>query len=93
MAALQEFLDEHGSHQERAAEDGKRRRPSPRKTDGDLRDTLLARWEELDAKTKPLIERMEKIQQITRTAEDPANLEAPYGTGRRRRRREGSPTW
>ena len=51
--------------------------------EGDLRDTLLARWEELDGLTKPIIERMEKIKSITRTAQtDEDNLERPYGVTR-----------
>jgi hypothetical protein len=48
-------------------------------TDGDLRDTLVARWEELDGESKPIIERMERIRGITRTAADPGNLERPPG--------------
>ena len=44
-------------------------------TDGDLRDTLVERWEQLDRESKPLIERMERVRGITRAAEDPANLE------------------
>jgi len=31
-------------------------------TDGDLRDTLVARWEQLDAESKPIIARMERIR-------------------------------
>lgn len=49
--------------------------------DGDLRDTLVARWEELDAKAKPLIERMEKVRGITRAADNPANREAGTDPG------------
>lgn len=43
--------------------------------DGDLRDTLVERWKQLDEETKPIIRRMEEIRAITRTAGDPANLE------------------
>jgi HK97 family phage major capsid protein len=78
MAALQDFLDEMArikNELQRMENDLE----TTEETDGDLRDTLLARWEELDLKTKPLIERMEKIQQITRQADDPANLEPPQG--------------
>jgi HK97 family phage major capsid protein len=46
---------------------------------GDLRDTLVERWEQLDGECKPLIERMERVRGITRAAEDPANLEPPAG--------------
>lgn len=45
--------------------------------DGDLRDTLVERWKQLDEETKPIIKRMEEIKAITRTAADPANLEGP----------------
>jgi HK97 family phage major capsid protein len=47
--------------------------------DGDFRDTLVARWQQLDTETKPIIKRMEDIRAITRTASDPANLEEPDG--------------
>jgi HK97 family phage major capsid protein len=47
--------------------------------DGDLRDTLVERWKQLDEETKPIIKRMQEIQAITRTASDPANLERPDG--------------
>jgi HK97 family phage major capsid protein len=49
--------------------------------DGDLRDTLVERWKQLDEETKPIIRRMEEIRAITRTASDPANLERPAGYG------------
>jgi hypothetical protein len=78
MAALQEFLDEMArikQELQRMEDDGE----TTEEADGDLRDTLLSRWEELDAKSKPLIERMEKIRNITRAAADPANLEPPAG--------------
>ena len=78
MAALQELLDE----QARIRDELQRMENDDtvtEETDGDLRDSLLQRWEELDGKTKPLIERMERIRSITRTAEEPANREEPYG--------------
>ncbi len=78
MAALQELLDE----QARIKQELQRMEDDDSVTeenDGDFRDTLLKRWEELDGKSKPLIERMEKIKAITRTAEDPANREGPDG--------------
>jgi hypothetical protein len=46
---------------------------------GDLRDTLVERWEQLDTKAKPLIARMEKVRGITRAAADEGNLERPAG--------------
>ena len=78
MTALQDILDE----QARIRDELQRMEGDEDTTeekDGDLRDTLVARWEELDAKSKPIIERMEKIRGITRAASDPANLETPGG--------------
>jgi HK97 family phage major capsid protein len=43
--------------------------------DGDLRDTLVERWKQLDEECKPIVERMKKIQAITRTADDEGSLE------------------
>lgn len=48
-------------------------------SDGDLRDTLVERWKQLDEETKPIIARMEQIRAITRTAQDESNLERPGG--------------
>lgn len=45
-------------------------------TDGNYRDTLVARWKDLDEQSKPVIRRMEEIRQITRTADDETNLES-----------------
>ncbi len=78
MAALQEILDE----QARIKQELQRMEDSDETTeenDGDLRDTLIARWEELDIKAAPIVERMEKIKAITRVAADDANLERPDG--------------
>lgn len=78
MAALQELLDEQArikAELQRMENDDE----TTEENDGDLRDTLLSRWEELDKKTKPLIERMERIRSITRVAADEANLERPDG--------------
>src|SRR6266480_5459425 len=49
--------------------------------DGNYRDTLVERWEEVDQETKPIIARMERIKNITRAAADPANQEAGSDTG------------
>ena len=79
MATLTEILDE----QARIKTELQRMEDSEEVTeesDGDLRDTLVARWEQLDGKAKPLIERMERVRGITRAASDPANLEPPDGT-------------
>jgi hypothetical protein len=43
----------------------------------DLRDTLVKRWKTLDDECKPIIARMQEIQNITRAAADEANLERP----------------
>jgi hypothetical protein len=76
MATLQELLDEQAQitaelqrmeNDEETTEEG----------DGNYRDTLIARWRKLDEDCKPIIARMEKIKAITRTAQDPANLERP----------------
>jgi hypothetical protein len=78
MATLQEYLDEMATirnelQRMEASEE------ITEEADGDYRDSLLSRWEELDGKSKPLIERMEKIRGITRVAEDESNLERPDG--------------
>src|SRR5215469_10561208 len=44
-------------------------------TDGDLRDTLVKRWKELDRECKPIISRMAEIRQITRAAATPGATE------------------
>jgi HK97 family phage major capsid protein len=79
MAALPDILDE----QARIKNELQRMEDSEETTeenDGNFRDTLVARWEELDAQAKPIIERMERIRSITRTAGDESNLERPDGT-------------
>lgn len=79
MATLQEILDEQArikNELQRMEEDD----TITEEDSGDLRDTLVQRWEQLDTKAKPLIERMEKVKGITRTAADPANLEGPEAT-------------
>lgn len=84
MATLQEILDE----QARIKADLQRMEQDETVTEedsGDLRDTLVARWEELDAKSKPIIERMERVRGITRTAGDPANREGGADAGDARR--------
>jgi predicted phage gp36 major capsid-like protein len=60
-------------------------------SEGDLRDTLLDRWKELDADAKPIIERMSRIKAITRTAGDDANLERPGGSDGTSASRFGTP--
>jgi HK97 family phage major capsid protein len=79
MPALQEMLDE----QARIKDELSRMEADENTTeeaDGDLRDTMIARFEELDGKTRPIIARMEKIRGITTAAvADPANLERADG--------------
>lgn len=78
MATLKEKLDEmariKGELQRMEDSDD-----TTEESDGDLRDTLAERWQQLDAESKPLIERMEKVKAITRLAGDPANTEGPDG--------------
>jgi HK97 family phage major capsid protein len=78
VATLQDMLDEQakikGELQRMEADDG-----TTEESDGDYRDTLVSRWEQLDELTKPLIARMEKIRGITRAADNPANLESGDG--------------
>ena len=76
MAALRDILDE----QTRIKDELQRMEDDESVTeekDGDLRDTLIARWEELDLKSKPIMERMERIRGITTAAGDEGNLERP----------------
>ena len=74
VATLQEMLDEQAkikNELQRMEDDN----TVTEEDSGDLRDTLVERWKHLDVKTKPLIERMEGVQGITRAAQDPANRE------------------
>jgi vacuolar-type H+-ATPase catalytic subunit A/Vma1 len=57
----------------------------------DLRDTLIKRWKQLDEECKPIIARMQEIQQITRLAADEANLERPDSKDGTSASRFGSP--
>jgi hypothetical protein len=84
MATLQEILDE----QARIKQELQRMEDDDTVTEedsGDLRDTLVQRWEQLDTKAKPLIEQMERIRAITRAAADDSQ---PRGRRRPRQRRE-----
>jgi len=72
QARIKEALQKMENDEETTEEDG-----------GNLRDTMIERWKELDDQAKPIIERMEKIKSITRTAvSDEDNLERPYGVTR-----------
>ena len=84
MATLQEILDEQArikSELQRMEDDDS----VTEEDSGDLRDTLVQRFEQLDAKAKPLIERMERVKNITHAAADPANREGGDGDGQVRR--------
>jgi hypothetical protein len=78
MPTLQDKLDEmariKGELQQMEDDDG-----VTEEEGGDLRDTLVARWEQLDTESKPIIERMERIRGITRAAGGEGNLERPIG--------------
>ena len=76
MTALQDKLDEQArirAELQRMEDDDS----VTEESDGDLRDTLVARWKTLDEEIKPIVARMEEIQAITRTAARPGNLEGP----------------
>jgi HK97 family phage major capsid protein len=79
MATLQEILEEQSrirTELQRMEND----ETVTEESDGDLRDTLISRWEELDSKAKPLIDQMQRISAITRAAADDSNLEAGADT-------------
>ena len=90
MAALKDILAE----QARIRDELQRMENDNETTEedgGNLRDTLIERWKELDDQAKPIIERMEAIKSITRTAQDEANLERPGGQDGTSASRYGSP--
>jgi HK97 family phage major capsid protein len=90
MAALKEILGE----QSRIKDELQRMESDDsitEESEGDLRDTLLERWKELDGQAKPIIERMGRIKAITRTAGDDANLERPGGSDGTSGSRFGTP--
>ncbi len=49
--------------------------------DGNLRDTLIKEWKQLDELRKPLVARMEDLQLIRRASADRANTESGDGGG------------
>lgn len=90
MTALKDILAE----QARIKDELQRMESSEETTeesDGNLRDTMIARWKDLDEQAKPVIARMEQIKAITRTAADDANLERPGGADGTSASRFGSP--
>jgi hypothetical protein len=90
MAALKDILAE----QSRIKDELKRMETDDdtyEDQDGNIRDTLIERWKELDEQAKPVISRMEQIKAITRTAQDEANLERPGGSDGTSASRFGSP--
>ena len=78
MATLQEILDEQ-ARIKRDLQDMESDEETTEEKDGDLRDTLVARFQELDERAKPIIERMEKVRAVTRSAATESNLERPAG--------------
>jgi HK97 family phage major capsid protein len=89
MATLQEIIDE----QTRVAAQLQRMNDNPDTTeddDGDLRDTLIARWKELEPKREKLVKDMDDVKAITRAANDPANRESGDGGDPAVRRMTGS---
>ena len=52
---------------------------------GNLRDELIRRWKELDAKREPLVKQLEDLKLIARSAEDPRNTESGDGAATARR--------
>ena len=90
MAALKDILSE----QARIKDELQRMENDDDTTeegDGNYRDTLIERWKDLDNQAKPVIERMEKIRAITRSAADEANLERPGGADGTSASRFGQP--
>ena len=80
MATLQDKLDEmariKGELQRMDDDD-----TITEETGGDLRDTLIQRWQQLDEESKPLIARMELIRGIIRAADEPGNTEDGADSG------------
>lgn len=74
MATLQDLLDEQArvkAELQRMEED----QSVTEEDSADLRDTLIERYEELDRKIKPVVERMERVRVITRAAGQAAGSE------------------
>ena len=93
MAALQELLDEQARIKAELQrmendDDGHRGRPT-----GTSATPSSSGGRSSTRKAKPLIERMEKIRNITRAAEDAANREEPDGGQARRSPAAAAPTW
>ncbi len=82
MATLDEKLEEMArikAELQRMEADGE----VTEENSADLRDTMIARWEQLDTETKPIISQMERLRGITRAADNPANTEAGSDPGQR----------
>src|SRR5215813_491340 len=79
MATLDDLIDE----QNRIAEHLQRMADNPDTTEddsGNLRDTLIKRWEEIEPERKKLTAELEKLNLIRkRAAEDASNVEAGDG--------------
>jgi HK97 family phage major capsid protein len=75
MATLDDLLDEQNVIRAELAQLDDN--PDTTEEDhGDLRDTLIKRWKDLEKRKEPLIARMEDLKLIRRMADDPRNGEA-----------------
>jgi HK97 family phage major capsid protein len=80
VATLQELLDEQArvkAELQRMEED----QSVTEEDSADLRDTLIERYEDLDKKIKPVVERLEKVRGITRAAGQAGGSEPGADTG------------
>jgi HK97 family phage major capsid protein len=83
MATLDELIDE----QNRIAAELQRMAEDPEATEdsaGNLRDTLIRRWEEIEPERTRLTEQLEKLNIIRRTAQGDASREPGDGAAARR---------
>lgn len=83
MATLQDLLDEQARIKNELRRMEEDEGTVEDEQSADARDTLIARYGELEERTRPLIERMEKVKAITRAAGDGANREPGADTGPR----------
>ena len=84
MATLQDLLDEQARIKNELRRMEEDEGTVEDEQSADARDTLIGRYQELEERTKPLIERMEKVKAITRSAADGGG-EAGADTGTARR--------
>lgn len=80
MATLDEIIDEQNkihAELERMAADAE----STEDADGDLRDTLVKRWKDLDGDREKIVSRMEELELIRKASQDRGNVEDGADTG------------